>query len=711
MLKKVTFILGIHNHQPVGNFHHVIDDAYKKAYLPFLQVMNEFPDVPFALHNSGILWDWISSERREYLDILDEMIERHQVELLSAGYYEPILSVIPERDRIGQLEMMNDFIRERRNCTPRGCWLTERIWEPHLPGTLRKAGLEYVVVDDSHFKSIGFDQQQIRGVFNTEENGSYIKIFPIDKKLRYLIPFSDPEETISYLRDIGDSGAENPLVVLADDGEKFGVWPGTHSLCYEKGWLRRFLKAVRTNMDWLEVKTFSSALEEFKPSGIVYIPTASYSEMMEWALPLSAQIRHRKAAEVLEADQSFEDEPSDVIRGGFWRNFLVKYEESNWMHKRMMEASNLVGEYGKLCNYNELWEEAKNHLYQAQCNCAYWHGLFGGLYLPHLRSAVFKHIIEAERIMEEAVDEGNFSRVKVGDLDGDGAREVSIHTRNLRLIFKPKGGGLREFDIRNPAFNLLDIIRRREEIYHKKVKDGQGEDSQEIKSIHEINSAKEKNLGSRLIYDPYQRMSLLDHFVFECAGVDAFMKNDYHEGGDFIDRDYTIEPGDSDSGEVTLSRDGKVRSGEQHAKVSLKKRIKADKESSGVSALYSIRTLDGGLNCSFIVENVFSLLAGDAPDRYYQFPGRELSASNLASKGEEEMVEEMSLIDEWMGLRIKLTFSPMAAVWRFPIETVSNSEGGYESVYQGSVVAAVWPLETAKGEVFNCELRFDVERL
>jgi len=711
MTKKVTFILGIHNHQPVGNFYHVIEDAYKKAYLPFLQAMNQFPDVPFALHNSGILWDWISSEHGEYLDMLDQMIERGQVELLSAGYYEPILSVIPKRDRIGQLRMMNSFIRDNRNSIPRGCWLTERIWEPHLPDTLKKAGLEYVVVDDSHFKSIGLDQKRIRGVFNTEENGSYIKIFPIDEKLRYLIPFSDPEETISYLRAIGDSEVENPLVVLADDGEKFGVWPGTHSLCYGEGWLKRFLEALRGNMDWLEVKTFSSALEEFKSLGIVYIPTASYSEMMEWALPLSAQIRHRRAADILKGDEDFKENPTDVIRGGFWRNFLVKYEESNWMHKRMMEASGLVEDYGKSHNYDKSWKEARNHLYQAQCNCAYWHGLFGGLYLPHLRSAVFKHIIESESIIEEASEKGNAPKVRIKDLDGDGVKEVSVRTRDLRLIFKARGGGLREFDIRKPAFNITDIIRRREEIYHKRIKDSQVEGSQEVKSIHEINSAKEKDLDSHLIYDPYQRMSLLDHFVFECAGVDDFMKNDYLEGGDFIDSEYTIEPGAADSAEVTLGREGRVVSGKDALKVSLAKSIKAGGESPGLSARYSIRPLDGDLRCSFIVENVFSLLAGDAPDRYYQFPGRTLSASNLASKGEEVMVEEMFLVDEWMKYRIKLTFSPSAEVWRFPIRTVSNSEGGYESVYQGSVVAAVWPLEVPRGEQFECILKFDVERL
>src|SRR6056297_2987757 len=98
MNNKVIFSFGIHNHQPVGNFDHVIEDAYQKAYFPFVEVMNEFPDIPFALHNSGILWDWISRNHKEYLEIIRGMTGRSQLEILSAGYYEPILSIIPEKD-------------------------------------------------------------------------------------------------------------------------------------------------------------------------------------------------------------------------------------------------------------------------------------------------------------------------------------------------------------------------------------------------------------------------------------------------------------------------------------------------------------------------------------------------------------------------------------------------------------------------------------
>ncbi|MCK4349805.1 MAG: DUF1925 domain-containing protein, partial [Candidatus Krumholzibacteria bacterium] len=342
MEKRVTFILGLHNHQPVGNFEHIFEQAYRQAYLPFLEVLGTFPEIPLVIHNSGVLWDWLGKRHPEYIELVSSMVERGQAEIMSGGYYEPILSVIPERDRQGQLGMMRRFLEERFGAVPRGCWLTERIWEPHLPKTLEAAGLEYVVVDDAHFKATGFGSQEMRGFFLSEEDGRYIRIFPIDKSLRYLIPFKEPEKAIDHLRAIEqEPGSDQKIVVIVDDGEKFGLWPGTHKRCYEEGWLERMCTLLAENSDWIELSTFSRVIDSYRPKGIVYLPTASYSEMMEWALPIRAGDRYREAVEALALSERFA-EPAEMVRGGFWRNFLLKYEESNWMHKRMIAVSEAV---------------------------------------------------------------------------------------------------------------------------------------------------------------------------------------------------------------------------------------------------------------------------------------------------------------------------------------------------------------------------------
>jgi hypothetical protein len=713
MGKKVFFILGLHNHQPVGNFDHVLEEAYSKAYRPFLEVLSGFPEIPFVLHNSGVLWSWLSGRHPEYIELVGSMVERGQVELMSGGYYEPILSVIPERDRQGQLGMMKRFVEGRFGRSPRGCWLTERIWEPHMPVTLSAAGLEYVVVDDAHFKSTGFSSEEMRGFFLTEEDGAYVTIFPIDKRMRYLVPFRPPGETIDYLRAIADEpGDADKIVVLADDGEKFGLWPGTNVLCYEKKWLERMCELLVENGDWLELTTFSEAIDGHRPNGIVYLPTASYSEMMEWALPIKAGVRYRDAVDVLFASGRFQ-EPADMIRGGFWRNFLVKYEESNWMHKRMIAVSKAVDE---LVRRDENPQGAVDHLYQAQCNCAYWHGLFGGLYLPHLRSAVFSHLIQAENeVALSAFGDGPYLDHDTRDIDGDGVDELIVSTGHLRAFFKMRGGSLRELDLCSPPFNLTDTLTRREEIYHRGLAglgNVSGGERVETVSIHERAAAKEKGLERFLVYDRRERESFLDHFIGPEVTLDSFAADSYRELGDFIRGMYRLEARRTKGHpRFVLRREGVVEGSNGGIEVALTKNIEISRAGRNVRVDYTIEPRNGMLRCRFASESVFSLLAGNAPDRYYRFPGRDVAEPRLASSGEERGVKGFSLVDEWLHIEIHLDFSPGATVWRFPIETVSNSETGFERIYQGSAVAALWSIDLEQGEAAKCSVRLSIDTL
>ena len=104
-----------------------------------------------------------------------------QLELLSGGFYEPILSSLPEEDAIGQIRMMNAFLESEFGCRPQGLWLTERIWSPHLPKIIAKAGIRYTIVDDTHFYYAGLEERQMHGYYMTETEGFSVGVFPISK--------------------------------------------------------------------------------------------------------------------------------------------------------------------------------------------------------------------------------------------------------------------------------------------------------------------------------------------------------------------------------------------------------------------------------------------------------------------------------------------------------------------------------------------------
>ncbi|MCB0833676.1 MAG: hypothetical protein KDC45_09455, partial [Bacteroidetes bacterium] len=283
-MKTVNLILGIHNHQPVGNFDFVFEEGYQKAYKPFLDILAEYPDIRISMHFTGIVLDWIDRVYPEFIVSLKNLVARGQVEMVGGGFYEPIMAVIPDVDKLGQIEKLSAYCEDRLGMRPRGMWVAERVWEPHLPKPLRQAGMEYIILDDTHFLYAGLREEELRGYFVTEEEGFKVDAFPISKALRYMIPFQEPAKTVELLRTAASSTGEK-LMVFADDGEKFGIWPDTFEHVYEKKWLRRFFDALVENKDWIRMIHFSEAVDTLKPVGRVYIPTASYAEMLHWALP------------------------------------------------------------------------------------------------------------------------------------------------------------------------------------------------------------------------------------------------------------------------------------------------------------------------------------------------------------------------------------------------------------------------------------------
>jgi alpha-amylase/alpha-mannosidase (GH57 family) len=725
-MPKVQFIFAIHNHQPVGNFEFVAEEAYQKSYLPFIKVLERHPQIKITLHYTGILYRFFEEKHPEFIDLLKGFVAAGRAEILSGGFYEPILAVLPDDDKVGQVRALSDFIRKRLGYDAKGMWLAERVWEPHLPRHIAAAGINHVVVDDFHFKMAGLHDDELDGYYLTEEQDGMVCIFPGNERLRYLIPFHVPQETIDYLATFR-SGERNRLVAMADDGEKFGIWPETYRTVYEEGWLERFFTLLEQNSDWIDTTTFSGFLEKEQPRGRIYLPTASYMEMGEWSLPTRAMKEYDDALEKVKNQPDFGG-LRPFIKGGIWRNFLAKYPESNRMHKRMLMVS------GKVHDALDRLEERggkKNadaarmtdHLYQAQCNDAYWHGIFGGLYLPHLRSAVYEHIIRAEALADGILQGGQGGKqgkktratwleVETGDFDKDGSDEVLLNSELMNVLIDPaEGGRIAELDWKPCSFNLMNTLTRRREGYHDKilaaVKDMAGEQSGGPKTIHERIAVKEEGLQYHLLYDWYPRGSLIDHFLGSGVDLAAFMRSEYYEAGDFVLGAYAFK---SRKQAKTVAASLERRGSAEGIDVRIRKEISLAAGSPEAAVTYEIENLgDCELNTSWGVEFNFSLLAGNAPDRYFDIPGHTLDKRNLASFGETNNVKQVSLVDEWLKLRVTLSFDREAMLWRAPVETVSQSEAGFERVYQSSMVMPVWRISLRPVASWSLALQVKIE--
>jgi len=458
----ISLLFGVHAHQPVGNFPAVIDDAHVRSYGMFLRVMERYPDFRFSVHFSGWLLDVLFERFPDDMARLAAMTRRGQVEWFGSGDCEPVLAAIPHRDRVSQISALSDKIERRFGMRPSGAWLTERVWESSVVTSLVATGIRYVAVDDYHFLCAGESQDRLDSFFSTDEDGRRLDLFPISEGARYRLPFSPAGEAVAWLEDLARQGRR--AAVYFDDIEKFGIWPETYQWVYEKGWLTQFVEGV-LNSSLIRTETYAEYHARERTRGIVYLPTTSYIEMNEWTLPAQrarefhALVDAEKAAGRFEAHKPF-------LRGGIWRNFMTRYAEANWMHKRMLGASRRLAALPAGQRSPELQE----YLHRAQANDAYWHGLFGGLYLPHLRRAIWNNLLKLEDALERLAP---WPRQQQGDLDHDGSIETALRNEHIHAYVRDDGNAaLVELSSLPLAHNFGDTLRAYAEAYHAKIQYG-----------------------------------------------------------------------------------------------------------------------------------------------------------------------------------------------------------------------------------------------
>ncbi len=698
-MKKIKFAFAIHNHQPIGNFEHVFEHALTHSYSPFLDVLETHPRFRVGLHFSGILLEWIKQHHPAMLEKIKSMVNRGQVEMLTGGYYEPILAVIPDEDKQGQIRKLTGFVQEEFGAQPVGMWLAERIWEPHLPKPLSCAGVKYTIVDDSHFKHSGLTDDQLLGYYLTEEDGCILALFSSSKFLRYSIPFMEPEETVKYFRKIASEDGQN-LIVYADDGEKFGVWPRTYEHCFKDRWIERFVDEIDKNSDWIEMVHLKEALTQLPPMGRAYLPTDSYQEMQQWALPPKAFAEYDEFERILK-EQHLRERFGPFVRGGFWRNFLAKYPESNNMHKKMLHLSHNLSklEAKKSVSKTKL-NQAKDFLWKGQCNCPYWHGVFGGLYLPHLRAAIYENLIQGEKLVDELTHRGQtWADHRMVDFDADGREELLVNTPVFGLSFSlVSGGSLFELDFKPGNVNLLDTMTRKEEGYHRKLLEKHGpqdsEHQEEAVSIHDMVMAKEEGLEKLLNYDWYRRGSLIDHFLGEKTTLQDFSGCKYPEQGDFVNQPYMckVKKGKSDL-VLTLYRDGFVWVGEKRASVTVAKTISVQPGGSQLDVSYLlINNHPGKITLWFGIELGLAIPGAEDDRRFCYVKEDQVKSKEVVQMGNAARCSEFGLQDDYRKLDVSFKLDRQAQLWRFPIYTVSLSEEGFEKVQQSLVLFPNWKI-------------------
>jgi 4-alpha-glucanotransferase len=718
MAPRISLALAFHNHQPVGNFGWVFDEVCETAYRPMIDALERHPGVRLSLHYSGPLLEWLRAERPELVARIVALVERGQVEILGGGWFEPILASLPERDRLAQLERMANEVETTFGRRPEGAWLAERVWEPDLPTSLVAAGYRWTILDDEHFRAASIPDDRLWGAYTTDDQGQMLTVFGTEERLRYLVPFGEVDDVIAHLRAHATE-AGTRVGVMGDDGEKFGGWPTTFEHCWgERRWVDRFFDAVEANRAWLTTVTPSEWLDREPPVGRVYLPTSSYAEMGEWALPPGEGLEY---AAVRQRDREAGRPEWRWLRGGFWRNFQVKYREINDLHKQMLRTSAKVAGMPA----GRARDVATDELGRGQSNDCYWHGLFGGVYIPHMRAATHEHLIAAEDAADRALTGGRIARADGGrgplrDLDLDGHLDALLATDGqVATVTLHEGAGIGSWDLRAARHALLDVLRRRPEGYHAvllaesaaataRESDATADDGAGVTSIHEIAAEKEPGLATHLHYDAYERRSGLVHLLGPAVDPAEFASGTFDERLDRVDgpfqvveagptrlvvrRDAGVRVADGTVGTLRLERTLTLGGG----------RLDPWLETETLATNVGGVTIEGRLAIEW---NVTLLGGGANRDAWWELPNGRIPHDGTLDA---ESTDGIRQGNDRLGVTIETSVVPAADAWISPIETVSKSESGFERVYQGSCLLLSLPVSLRPDDATGIRLRHAV---
>ena len=466
------------------------------------------PGVRLGLHYSGPLLEWFEQRHPEFLDTCGNSSRAARWRWSAAAFTSRSWSPFRPRIRLEQIPAMREYLQRKFGRAPAGAWLAERVWEPQLPYALASAGVQYTLVDDVHFLAAGFETRPAsRRLCLRGSRPEPCGCCPASRRCVICCRFVRPKRPSLFC---ARAPQRHPggMAAMGDDCEKFGAWPGTYDHCYRDGWVERFFAALEASADWLATTPPGEYIAAHPPLGRADLPTASYSEMMEWVLPTAARNEfHAVSAGVCQpagraavparralARRSSPSIPNRICCTRkcctFPGSFAAWIEAIGQRQARQARAA------------------PERILLRAQCNDAYWHGVFGGLYAPHLRTELWRELVRAETLAERSAARASDGlHIERRDFDADGSEELYVTSPRLAALVRPADGGtIGALDFRTSA--------RHADQFHAAARRGLSQplarslvraSGGQVASIHDQVRAKEERLERFLRYDRWPR--------------------------------------------------------------------------------------------------------------------------------------------------------------------------------------------------------------
>ncbi|HAK44548.1 MAG TPA: hypothetical protein DCO79_01320 [Spirochaeta sp.] len=663
-MKKVKLIIGTVNSYSVVNGEEKLKKIYERSYKPFLRTVHK-SSVPVTMYYSGELLSWIIDKHDGMQMLVNDIVKSKKIEFLGGGYYSPLFSLIPRKDRVSQIELMTTEIRKRFGRRPRGMWITEKVWEPSMPMTMNNAGMEFTFLDEEFFEDAGLFNGELYRPCMTEDQGKKVVVFPISNRFISQFFLEDPESLLEQIISCG-SEKEERFITLLLPGEELDFNDGAG----EK--IEKFFKLIEENKKHIDVILPGTKVREIGAMRKVYFGCVSPGDIGRWSGPV-----YRDSISANGSDEGIAVKENKAVNTqSFFRHFLAKYPESNFLYSRMIDVHMLVSQ---VRGDKQRKKSAETELFKSQNHSAFWHG--GGkpgIYSSESRRKAYASLIEAEKFTRER---GEFRSTLVkDDFDMDGLDEFIYRSLSLNANIHSKGGVLFELDYLRSAHNYLATMARHHEWYH------------EDETI-----------------DRYTRNAFVDHFLQPDEKIENFFDMSYRENGDFVSGVYRVEKYNKERKIIELIRNGNIITKKNKFGVKVKKSFSFKRNTIVVD--YEIENnSDSVLNTVFASEINLSFSARDGKDIKIGLIKNDKKIKIDKEMFSDEKITEILIQDNSRKVNVIFSTELEGQVWGFPIKTRTGTGKVVESLYQSDCFIPLWNISLGPGKVWKNKLQLRLER-
>ncbi|MDR0301663.1 MAG: DUF1925 domain-containing protein, partial [Treponema sp.] len=408
---KMLLILGSHAHVPSGASEKEFQYVYENKMRPFVSNLYRYSNIQAVLHYSGVLLYWVERNHPEFFMLIEDMVARKQAEILSGGFYEPMLPLIPLQDRIGQIEFMTTYLRKHFGKRPLGCWIPGMTWEQHLAAALAASDMHYTFLSQAQFVQAGLSGTDLYFPCISEDQGKLITVFPVSLSTQAVLAQKSSSQVFLELRKtMEEENALSPDSIITVFPEEPFSDPEE---AQDTAW-HRFFEELSLSKDFVETVLPAKVIRTNRIFKKASFPNSS----------------------------SLENNFSP-------RRFLIEHCETNGIYSKMMFTSVLINQL-KGDKYRK--QNAREELWKSQDSCLFTPG--GGFLRHELRKAAYSSLLRAEKLSRE---KGKFiSSLIQHDFDLDGVKEYLFQDARINCYIQQKGASVFELDYLPKDWNYLD---------------------------------------------------------------------------------------------------------------------------------------------------------------------------------------------------------------------------------------------------------------